>query len=194
MGTNSKNLGFENAYEKSIKRLLAAVESFSGCEILKQDRHKRVMAVRQAFCLIAWEQEVWGYDEIGKAIGRDRTTVVHNVKTAKNRLCTDPYFKGLYRDITHHLGQTNSHFKTMEGIVKVNKVTAQAIETLSVEAWLMGERIAGESEGEIQEALSKLMDKRVLDRGRYTFLYMPETNPRILEQDYKNRIRHETKR
>lgn len=64
----------------------------------------------------------------------------------------------------------------MEGIVKISRITAQAIATLSVQAFTLGERLADEGVGQetASEFITELRHKRVIDTRNYTYVYMPD--------------------
>lgn len=69
----------------------------------------------------------------------------------------------------------------MEGIIKVSRITAEAICTLSVQDFIFGERLADEGEGEqtAHDMLTEMKANRILDTTHYTYLYMPDIGGKI---------------
>ena len=55
-------------------------------EIVGQSREERVRIARQMFCYAARLQNKWKDKQIGDAIGRDRTTVIHSHGVVKTML------------------------------------------------------------------------------------------------------------
>ncbi len=70
----------------------------------------------------------------------------------------------------------------MEGIVKISKITAQAICTLSPDEFLLGERLAEEgieAESLAQKTLEILKEKERYDTEEWLYIYIPDQRGRL---------------
>jgi hypothetical protein len=59
-------------------------------------RDKPLVAIRQLFCTVARTMRMHSLSEIGRALGRDHSTVVHSVRTGYDRLRYDAYYKSMH--------------------------------------------------------------------------------------------------
>ena len=80
---------------------------------LKQDprqksRLREVVDSKKIFCLIAfYEVKGFRYVQVGKFLNMNHATIVHHVKSAKDLLNYDPYFKEKYKLIENNFFMQN---------------------------------------------------------------------------------------
>lgn len=80
---------------------------------LKQDprqksRLREVVDAKKIFCLVAFnEVKGFKYVQVGKFLNMNHATIVHHVKSAKDLLNYDPYFKEKYKLIENNFFMEN---------------------------------------------------------------------------------------
>lgn len=63
---------------KELAEKIAAEHNVTLQELRGAHRQRRIVAARRAFCIAAWQQQIYSSVEIGYAINREHSTVMHH--------------------------------------------------------------------------------------------------------------------
>ena len=76
-----------------------AAQKFSASDILGKKRNKEIVLPRQIAMYLAREMGSMSYPDIGRAFGRDYTTVIHSYEKIKTEVKRDSSLKGVISEI-----------------------------------------------------------------------------------------------
>lgn len=117
----------------SLSRIVEIVINEAGFDFRNNTRNRRTVDAVKVYCLLAREFTEYSFNEIGSYIDKHYSTVMHHVKTSKDLLDTDSYFKAFYSkclskmtndenmlltQYNYHLSQAREYMKKLKHLVK----------------------------------------------------------------------------
>ena len=94
------------------------------CDPLKKSRNREIIDAKKIFCLMAFNNvQNFKYVEIAIYCGINHATVIHHVKTAKDLLKYDPYFKKNYEKIEMEFFMLNKNILESDLLSEIKLLT-----------------------------------------------------------------------
>jgi len=94
---------YRESYITSLTKAIQSVLNVTIDDMRSASRRRNIVNARFIFSTILYELTGFSYSHIGRIINRDHATVLYHIKTCRQLIDIDKYFKNMYNEVKNQL-------------------------------------------------------------------------------------------
>ena len=94
---------YRESYITSLTKAIQSVLNVTIDDMRSASRRRNIVNARFIFSTILYELTGFSYSHIGQLINRDHATVLYHIKTCRQLIDIDKYFKNMYNEVKNQL-------------------------------------------------------------------------------------------